>query len=62
MDFWETYIPWPMAGETSDGNGLVCVFSQHQGLLAAALDEQIADGLVVDLQVGERDLGDLLLL
>lgn len=48
-----------MAGETSYGNGLVRILAQHQRLLAAALDQQIADRLVVDFQVGERDLGGL---
>lgn len=57
-----THALRPMARETSDGHSLVGILTQHQGLLAATLYQQVANRLVVNLQVRERDLGDLFIL
>jgi hypothetical protein len=51
-----------MTREACNRDSLVRILSQHQRLLAAAFYEQIADRLVVDFKVRERNLAHLLLL
>jgi hypothetical protein len=51
-----------MAGKASDRHSLVRILTQHQWLLASALYQQVANRLVVDFQVRERDLGHLFIL
>jgi len=57
-----TYALWSVAGKTSDRYSLVGILAEHQGLFTAALYKQVANCLVVDFQIGERDLGDLFIL
>jgi len=57
-----TYALWSVAGKTSDRYRLVGILAEHQGLFTATLHQQVANGFVVDLQVRERDLGDLFIL
>ena len=51
-----------MAGKPSDRYRLIGILAEHQGLFTATLHQQVANGFVVDLQVRERDLGDLFIL
>jgi hypothetical protein len=47
-----------MASESGYRDSLVRVFAQHQCRCASTLHQQVADRLVVDLQVRQCDLGD----
>lgn len=52
-----------MRRQTGYRDSLVGIFSKHESLLAAgARHEKIADGFVVDFEVGQSDFGNLLLL
>jgi hypothetical protein len=57
-----TYVLRAVAGEARDGHGLVGVLAQHQRRLAAALDEQVADRFIIDLEVRQGDFRDARLL
>ena len=57
-----TYVLRAVAGEPRDGHGLVGVLAQHQRRLAAAFDQQVANRLVVDLEVRQGDFRDARLL
>lgn len=51
-----------MAGQTSNRDCLVSVFSKRQALFAASWHKEVSNGFIVDFKVRQRDFNDLLFL